>query len=1095
MVRALCSTLIGRERELSDLEDALLGARRGRGGVVILGGEAGMGKTRLATELVRRARSLGVVVMSGGCTEAEVSLPYLPFLEAIGNHLASADVPTLTARLGSAAVDLAQLFPQLGASGPAGGDPVHSKLRLFEAMLVLLTQAAGEGGLLLLLEDLHWADPATRELLDYLTRRLRSTNVLTVATYRSEELHRKHALLPTIQGWRRAGTVELVELQPLGEGSVCDMLCSIFDQATVSDEFVSFLRERTEGNPFVIEEMLKEAIDRGDVFRTAEGWDRKDIRELRVPPTVRDGILLRLERLPEQDVRVLSAASVVGRSFDAGVIAAAAQLDAEAAVESLQRCVQHQLVDEDEDAPGSYHFRHALTREAIYEDMVTPRRQQLHSRVADVLAEKGRPAVELAHHLLLARRDAESVEVCRRAAEEAATGLAYVDAAQLLERAAPLASDPAERGRLLCQAGTARWNNQETGPARRALEEGIALLDGAGADLEAAAARTLLGRCFWELQRTDDAAREYQSARSVLAAHGPSEALATVYVRLAGIEMFNYRYQEAYELAARAEEIAREAGAEKALASAWIFMSGPLQHRGELERGAELMERAYLLAVDRGFWFQAGNATFNSIWTGIHYGLGREAGRWWERANREIPAHVMDTWISYGAALCDIYRGDLEKALAGAAQSAERSEEGGNRKQQWRAQVLQAQALAELDRGEEAAAVLPALASRTDRQDVIYDGAARIRTALARRDVAGARELAAGVDVTGAGVASPLDAAVLLLHDRPDHLAELEAALSRGPEVDDLPRHLAVRGAARLAAGDTAGARELLERSVARSREEGLLLDAWHTSLNLARARAAAGDTGAAAELLESVVGEAAAHSAALVARLARELAAELGLTLREPAPPAPAPAEPASSEPRQAGERLVSVLFADIRNFTATTAGSAPAELADRIAAFQRWAVDAVQDHHGVIDKFAGDAVMATFNIGGSSLDHAAHAVLCARELVDKAAAAGLPVGAGVATGPAVVGRLAEGANLSVLGVATNLAARLQAVSAAGELTVSLEAHRRLPQELRQGAERVELELKGFEEPVVAYRLAKAAASGAPPQPPGAAGTAPGGV
>src|SRR5438034_1224457 len=337
--RVLCPTLIGRDSELSTLEDALLSALRGDGGVVIVGGEAGMGKTRLVHTLASRARTLGCVVVAGGCSEAELSLPYLPFLEAIGNYLTTADAGDLGQRLGPAAGELAQLFPQLGAPSGSSTDSVQAKLRLFESILILLRDAAGHRALLVILEDLQWADPATRELLDYATRRLRSTNVLIVATYRTDEMHRKHALLPTIQGWRRSGQVELVDLRPLTPQQVASMVCAIFEERSISDEFRDFLHERSEGNPFVLEEMLRDAIDRGDIFRTETGWDRKAVAEIRIPPNVRDTILQRLERLHGQDVAILSAASVMGRSFDVESLAEVAQVDGNAVLSALEASV------------------------------------------------------------------------------------------------------------------------------------------------------------------------------------------------------------------------------------------------------------------------------------------------------------------------------------------------------------------------------------------------------------------------------------------------------------------------------------------------------------------------------------------------------------------------------------------------------------------------------------------------------------------------------------------------------------------------------------------------------------------------------------
>src|SRR5437667_1948829 len=233
LARVLCEDLVGREAEVSLLQDARRAALRGDGGVVIVGGEAGMGKTRLVNELAARARRSGCVVVSGACSEAELSLPYLPFLEAIGNHLAREDVGALRERLGTAAGELAQLFPQMGSAAPAGNDAQQAKLRLFESILLLLRDAARSGDLLLVLEDLQWADPGTRELLDYMTRRLRSTNVLVLATYRMDEMHRKHPLVPTIQGWRRSGSAEFIELKPLSSDQVGEMVMAIFHEATV----------------------------------------------------------------------------------------------------------------------------------------------------------------------------------------------------------------------------------------------------------------------------------------------------------------------------------------------------------------------------------------------------------------------------------------------------------------------------------------------------------------------------------------------------------------------------------------------------------------------------------------------------------------------------------------------------------------------------------------------------------------------------------------------------------------------------------------------------------------------------------------------
>ncbi len=228
-----------------------------------------------------------MAVFWGGCSAAELALPYLPFLEAVGNYR-RANLEQLRQRLGPARRELAYLFPQLDTErAPRDvGDPTETKLRLFEAVLSLLTIPADQQGLLVVIEDLHWADASTRELLDYLARRLRDTRIMVLATYRSDELYRKHPLLPVVQGWRRAGVAEVIELKPLPPDGVADMVHAIFDQP-IRAEFRDFLHDRSEGNPFVLEEFLKAALDRGDIYRTQARWERKSLDELKIPPGTR----------------------------------------------------------------------------------------------------------------------------------------------------------------------------------------------------------------------------------------------------------------------------------------------------------------------------------------------------------------------------------------------------------------------------------------------------------------------------------------------------------------------------------------------------------------------------------------------------------------------------------------------------------------------------------------------------------------------------------------------------------------------------------------------------------------------------------------
>ena len=1069
--RVLSPVLIGRDSELSELEDALLSALRGDGGVVIVGGEAGMGKTRLVNALATRGRRLGCAVFSGGCSQAELSLPYLPFLEAIGNYLATTDLASLRDRLGSAAEELAQLFPQMGRPSVISGDPTQAKLRLFESMLLLLRDAARSRALLLILEDLQWADTTTRELLDYATRRLRSTNVLIVATYRTDEMHRKHALLPTIQGWRRSGQVELIDLGSLTGAQIADMVCAIFEEETVSDEFRDFLRERSEGNPFVLEEMLRDALDHGDIYRTDSGWDRKTLAEIRIPQTVRDTILRRLERLSHDDVAVLSAASVMGRAFDLRSLAEVAMVDDSVALAALEASVTAQLIETADPVSGRYRFRHALTREAVYEDLVVPRRQQLHSRIADVLASRADSApVDLAHHLLMAGRHDEAVKMCIAAADDAVRTRAYRDAAELLERAAPHIKDSVERGRVLCRAADCYWNNAEPAMAKRLLDEGISDLETAGLRVEAAQHRILLGRCYWELMRSDLARREFDAARHVLEAEGPSEALAIAYIRLAGMAQFNEESAAGLEFASKAADVARQAGADLALAWSWNFMAGCEMGLGHVEAGFAHVEDSYNAAVAGEYRFQIGNAIYNATWEAVHLARGDKLEVWSERIGRAgYPEN--DSWPMYLKALVALARGRVNEAIVLARSAVESARDAGHEKNHWRAAVVLAHALAENMRLDESSAIMPPRSSRVDAQDAVYDGAARMRLRLAAGDLTGAAAEAAAIPAHACNLASPADAVAESVQD-PGWLRSFIASVPAKGEVLASPRWAAAQGRLALLEGRVEDAVRDLGQAVSAFERAGFRLDVWHVGRALAEAEHAAGDVDAARRRLTAIATDAATAGALLAVRLARDSATRHGIEIQ--GAPEHDGVEPTSTRVAT-GERMVSVLFADVRGYTELASQIAPDELADRIASLQRWAKQEVERRHGIVDKFAGDAIMATFNIAGQSVDHAAQALRAAVAIIDKAALAGLPVGAGIAVGPAVVGNLAESANVSVLGEVTNLASRLQGQAGAGQVMLSAEVYRRVKEWLdaqRIPAEPQELALKGFAAPVAAYRV-----------------------
>jgi class 3 adenylate cyclase len=1075
---ALCPVLVQRDDQLAALESALMSAHRGEGGLAVLSGEAGIGKTRLANELARLARRLGSAVLWGTCSEAELSLPYLPFVEALGNYLDVQDTNAIGERLGPMRRELSQLFPQLaGGDLPASpGDSEQAKLRLFEAIACLLSIPADDQGLLLVIEDVHWADESTRELVDHLARRISSLPALALITYRSDELHRRHPFVPTLQGWRRSGLAEVVELDPLPDSGVGEMLAAILGTEQVDPELRELMVERTEGNPFVLEEMLKEATDSRGPIQPAAAIGL-GVNSATIPETVRDTILLRLARLAPEHIGTLEAAAVLGRTFDYPTLAAVAQADEPTVQSALGEAVAQQLLEENLNRPGTYRWRHALTQEAIYTDTVTPRRQAIHARAADVLsARQGTAPIDLAHHLLGAGRLEEAVPVCRASAEDAERTAAFGEAIALLERILPHLSDPRERALTVCRIGGDHWLNGAASTAARYLNEGIDALEALGERVEAARFRVILGRCDWENSRPDLARRQFETARDVLETVEPSPELALAHMRLAGLDAFELNYAGCLAEARIAVEIAERAGAEFERVWARAFVALGLIDSGDLEQGLELMDITYEEAASREFWQIAGNIAWNDIWTRTHImsgGLQARLKRLESGANTSLArgSHAL------AASYVHTALGELETARAAAAEAAETYGRLGSAKMAWRGEIQQAQALTELGRYEQALATLPPESTRTELQDIVYDAPARIRLALARGELDEAVRLASEIREEVDALATYRETLALAAEAfiAAGRLAEAEELMERARSrptptgvafVDDM------EGRIRLARADADGAIAPFRRFVDAARDAGFRVAELRERVLLARALGESGDREGAERELRAVAGEADRIQARLVRAEADAAAGSLGIAL----PPA---AEMAAREPGEEvlalGERLVTSLFADVRGYSELLSAAVPAELGERMEALFRFARTAVERHGGVVDKFAGDAVMATFNVTGSRVDHCLSALEAAMTLRDRAEAMDLGVGIGIAVGPAVLARGSGEGNLTVRGVATNLASRLQGKARRSEILLSADAYRRVEGWLAERgipAEREELELKGFHEPEAAYRI-----------------------
>ncbi|WGL51990.1 AAA family ATPase [Nocardioides sp. BP30] len=420
--------LVGRDAELEELSSLLgvaahPGGRPTSGVHVLLSGDAGVGKTRLLLELTDRVESAGWQVYVGHCLDlGESALPYLPFSELL-DRLAS-DLPELVEQVGRAYPDLGRLQPVrrvLGATAPETGDA--DRIQLFEGVHALLEAVAAQTPLLLIVEDVHWADQSTRDLLTFLFTRPLSGPVAIVASYRTDDLHRRHPLRRQVAEWSRLQWVSRVGIGPLGDDDVRTLVAAL-DPAATEQETVDIVA-RAEGNAFFVEELVG----------AVSGPDRW------VPDELADVLLVRLDRLDESVRDLVRTASAAGRKVTHPLLAAVTELSDDALDAALRQAVEsHVLVAGD----GDYWFRHALLGEAVYDDLLPGQRVRLHARYVAALGSGSAPgtAAELARHARLAHDLDTALSASIRAGDEAAAIGGPEEAAMHLEYALQLLADP-----------------------------------------------------------------------------------------------------------------------------------------------------------------------------------------------------------------------------------------------------------------------------------------------------------------------------------------------------------------------------------------------------------------------------------------------------------------------------------------------------------------------------------------------------------------------------------------------------------------------------------------------------------------------------
>ncbi len=437
--------LVGRERELVALRERLEAALAGQGSLVLIGGEAGIGKTALAEALCREATERGALVLIGRCYDLSETPPYGPWVELFGR-----DTPT------DAPLRLAAIFAEHGAAGAANSPSVLS-----QAVQGALTALAGQSPLILVLDDLHWADPASVDLLRVVARGLATVPVLLLATYRADEVARGHPLYASLPALVRESRAERLNLRPLAEGDIRVMIRRRYALPPAHEERLGgYLRARAEGNPFYTGELLRSLADAGMLVPDGGDWALADLADATVPSLLRQVIDARVDRAGEEVRAFLSAAAVIGQETPFDLWRAVAEAEEPQLVDALARGMEAHLLAETADGRG-VRFAHALVREALYAGIPPLRRRALHRSAGEALLAGPRPDPDAVAYHLRQAGDPRAAAWLIRAGDRAREAYALVSAAERYATALELLEEAGagagERAWLAFQLARVRW--------------------------------------------------------------------------------------------------------------------------------------------------------------------------------------------------------------------------------------------------------------------------------------------------------------------------------------------------------------------------------------------------------------------------------------------------------------------------------------------------------------------------------------------------------------------------------------------------------------------------------------------------------------
>jgi len=683
---------VGRETEMDELRAGLEDSLSGRGRLLMLVGEPGIGKTRTSEELATYAALRSARVLWGKCYEGEGAPAYWPWVQLVRSYVFDRDPKELMSEMGPGAADIADVVPEVrerlpGLPPPPQLEPEQARFRLFDSITTFLKNASLRQPHVLVLDDLHWADKPSLLLLQFMARELRGSRLLVLGTYRDVELRRAHPLSQTLAELTREGLSQRILLRGLTEHDVKRFI-EITAGIQPPESLVQAVYRETEGNPFFVNEIVRLLVTDGRLEHpeTVSTWS------VTIPQGVREVVGRRLDHLSEDCNRVLTIGSVIGREFSVRLLEKVSEVKGDRLLEALEEAMAARVIAELPQATDQYWFSHALIRETLYEELSTTRRVRLHRQIGEALeqldAEGNLP--QLAYHFAEAAPGGDvekAVDYAERAAERSLAQFAYEEAVVQYERALHVLDSqmPVDEGRrceLLLVLGDAAFKAGDPARSRQALDIAVELARRLKDSERLARAAVAISFNFFEIGKPQETVAAL--VEEALSAIGQEDSRLRVWllINLGRELMFSAARERTQALVVEALDVARRLGDPVTLATALSNTLGLTSDptNPKVEERLAMAEEALELAEQAGDRVQAMQARMSRMTAFLTLGDISAVDRDIEAFTRLAEELREPSWLWIAAlfpamrALLDGRIEDAERLAQGALAAGQRTE-------------------------------------------------------------------------------------------------------------------------------------------------------------------------------------------------------------------------------------------------------------------------------------------------------------------------------------------------------------------------------------------------------------------------------------